>query len=119
MCYKFGMAEQWNPMITAPKDGTVIDVRYVSKADGELIFRTRWLDPRRAWVDWDRQHVALTKLYLCGWRLSENQFRPWTASEEATLAEIHGPEATTYLDFKAFDYGVRIPVRPPARIHRR
>jgi hypothetical protein len=113
------MTEQWNPMSTAPKDGTIIDVRHVSKADGELIFRTRWLNPRRVWVDWDRQNVALTKLYLCGWRFSEEQFRPWTTAEEATLAEMHGPEGTTYLDPVAFAQGIRKPVRTPATAQRR
>lgn len=112
------MADPWNPMSTAPKDGTVIEVHHVSKADGDLIFRARWLAPRRAWVDWDRQHVTLTKLYLRGWRLSAEQFRPWTAAEEATLAEVHGPEGVTYLDLQAFAQGIRRPVSPPARARR-
>lgn len=107
------MAEPWNPMSTAPKDGTVIDVHHVSKADGDLVFRARWLGPLSAWIDWDRQHVMLTKLYLRGWRLSEKQFRQWTPEEEAALAELHGPETVTYLDPQAFARGVRKPVSPP------
>jgi hypothetical protein len=109
------MTAPWNSMESAPKDGRLIEVRHLSKADGELIFRARWLEPRRAWVDWDRQHVTLTKLYLTGWRPSEEQFRPWTPEEVATLAEIHGPEKTTYLDPVAWSEGVRKAVSPPVR----
>lgn len=100
-------------MASAPRDGTILDVRHVSKRDGELIFRTRWLAPLRIWIDWDRQHVELDKLPLKGWRISETQFRLWTPEEEATLAHIHGPEEVTYLDPVAWQHGIRRPVPGP------
>jgi hypothetical protein len=104
------MSDHWQPMSTAPRDGAILDVRHVSKAHGEIIFRTRWLAPVREWVDWDRQHVSLSKAPLRGWRYSDQQFRAWTPQEEATLAELHGEECTTYLDAAAWNMGIRRPV---------
>lgn len=100
----------WHPMSTAPRDGTIIDVRHVSRREGEIIFRTRWLAPVKEWIDWDRQHVALLQAPLKGWRVSETQYRPWTPAEIATLASLHGPEEVTYLDRAAWDRGIRKPV---------
>jgi len=108
------MTDRFRPMADAPRDGTIIDVRHVSRAHGEIIFRARWLAPVREWVDWDRQHVALDKAPLRGWRVSETQFRQWTPEEEALLAEIHGPPGITHLDFAAWRMGVRQPVPAPA-----
>jgi hypothetical protein len=80
----------WRPMKTAPRDGTIIEVRWFARGGIEYCFRARWLAPCRIWVDWDRQHVELQNLK--GWRPALQQFRAWTKEEEAILAELHGPE---------------------------
>jgi hypothetical protein len=100
-------------MKDAPRDGTILELRHVSRQLGEVIFRARWLTPRRVWVDWDRQHVALDKAPLRGWRVAPDQFRQWTPDEVAILAEMHGPATVTYLDRAAWDQGQRVPVPQP------
>jgi hypothetical protein len=104
------MTDRFHPMATAPHDGTIVDLRHVSRAHGEMIFRARWLAPLGVWVDWDRQHVTLDKAPLRGWRVSETQYRAWTPQEEAILAELHGPPGTRFLDFDAWQQGIRVPV---------
>lgn len=104
------MSGDFQPMATAPRDATIVDLRHVSADYGELIFRARWLAPRGVWVDWDRQHVTLDDAPLTGWRVSATQYRAWTPQEEAILAELHGPPGTTFLDFDAWQRGERMPV---------
>lgn len=104
---------RWHPMKTALRDGTIVELHHVSRHLGDVIFRARWLAPLRVWVDWDRQHVALDKAPLKGWRLAPDQFRQWTSDEVAILAELHGPATVTYLDRAAWDQGQRVPVARP------
>lgn len=107
------MSGPFRPMATAPRDGTILDLRHVSSAHGELILRARWLAPLKVWIDWDRQHVTLDKAPLRGWRVSEVQYRAWTPEEEAILVEINGPPAVRYLDFAAWQDGIRKEVPAP------
>lgn len=97
-------------MRTALKDGTILDLRHVSKRWGEVIFRARWLAPAKAWIDWDRQHVQLSKHSLKGWRISDQQFRLWTEEEVAQLANLHDLRIITYIDPKAAERGERVVV---------
>jgi hypothetical protein len=107
------MSGRFYPMATAPRDGTIVDLRHVSRANGELILRARWLAPVKGWIDWDRQHITLDKAPLRGWRVSEVQYRAWTPEEEAILAEINGAPGVRYLDFDAFQNGIRKEVPGP------
>ena len=104
---------RWHPMKDAPRDGTILELRHVSRSLGEVVFRARWLAPVKVWVDWDRQHVSLDKAPLKGWRVAPEQFRQWTPEEVAILADLHGPETVTYLDRKAWERGLRVPVSHP------
>lgn len=79
----------WHSMKDAPKDGTVIELRHVSSAYGELVFRAFWFAPFKIWIDWDRQHVELDKRPLAGWRecVGFVQPVPQTDEQRATMAE--------------------------------
>ncbi len=93
----------WNPMETAPKDGTVIEIlsrNYGRASAGTTEYRARWL--RGIWLNWDNLNEELC--YAIRWRLPDDfdQPRQWTDAEEETLAGLHAKREDRFIPFEQF-----------------
>jgi hypothetical protein len=94
----------WQPMETAPKDGTVIEVlslNFGKPGRGTTVYKTRWASRARKWLNWSDLSEELE--FARKWRPAQIlQPRQWTDDEERTLARIHRPEGDRFIPFEEY-----------------